>query len=53
MDKKAKADGHEYTHWEGMGWEPRFEKTELLEFSPSSLEIDPNNCSFFVLIRDI
>ena len=48
MDKKVEADGNEYTHWEGMGWKPTFQKTEMLEFSASSLGIDNNDLRLFV-----
>jgi hypothetical protein len=48
MDKKVEADGNIYTHWEGMGWEPTFEKTEILELSAKSLGIQTDQQQIFI-----
>lgn len=48
MDRKVEHDGIEYTHWEEMGWESVFEKTQLLEISESMLGISNKSESHYV-----
>ena len=46
MDRKEEADGKIYTHWEEMGWDPIFEKTNVFELNAKSLGVADDKSHF-------
>lgn len=48
MDKKTQSNGHSYTHWKGMNWDPTYAKSPRLELSDEDLGFANNSNIAFV-----
>ncbi len=48
MNLKEEADGNKYTHWEDMGWEPTYSKTEMLELRERTIGIHNDSDNLFL-----
>ena len=48
MDQKIEADGHVYTQWQLMGWDPTYEKSSPLAMYGNSLNISGDDERLFI-----